>query len=158
VGVGDEPVGLLAPRAEDRDDAVAGLALGDDAPRGALEALGVGDGGAPELHDDRAVVHPTAKGTVAAAGGRASPMRRLLPFLVVAGLIAAPNVAPADRGAPAPANQPTAAGRSGHHGGPRVWAAIEVLRHGGNAVDAAVGPRACSASSSRTRAASVAAS
>ena len=48
--VGDQPVGLLAARAQDRDDAVARLALGHDAPGGALEALRVGHGGPAELH------------------------------------------------------------------------------------------------------------
>src|SRR4051812_24873734 len=49
--VGDQPVGLLAPRTEHGDDAGAGLALGHDPLRCALEAPRVGDGGAAELHD-----------------------------------------------------------------------------------------------------------
>ena len=57
VGVGDQAVGLLAARAEDGHDAVPGLALGDDALGGALEALGVGHRGASELHDDGCAVH-----------------------------------------------------------------------------------------------------
>ena len=52
LGVGDQAVGLLAARAQDRHDAVPGLALGDDPLGGALEAFGVGDRRAPELHDD----------------------------------------------------------------------------------------------------------
>ena len=51
--VGDQPVGLLAARREDRDDVVTLLALLDDARGRALEALGVGDRRAAELHDDR---------------------------------------------------------------------------------------------------------
>ena len=53
VGRRDQLVGRLAARREHRDDAVALLARGDDPPRRALDALGVGDGGAAELHHDR---------------------------------------------------------------------------------------------------------
>ena len=52
--VGDQPVGLLAARAEHGDDARALLALGDDALRGALEPPRIGDGRSSELHDDGA--------------------------------------------------------------------------------------------------------
>ena len=52
--LGDEEVGRLAARAEHGDDAVARLALGHDALRSAPQALGVGDGGPSELHDDGA--------------------------------------------------------------------------------------------------------
>ncbi len=48
--LGDQLVGGLAPRREHRDDPVAGLAGGDDPPRGALDLLGTGDRGAAELH------------------------------------------------------------------------------------------------------------
>ena len=50
--LGDQLVGRLAPRREHRDDPVAGLAGGDDPPRGALDLLGAGDRGAAELHHD----------------------------------------------------------------------------------------------------------
>ena len=50
--LGDELVGRLAPRREHGDDTAAGLAGGDDPPRGALDLLGAGDGGAAELHHD----------------------------------------------------------------------------------------------------------
>jgi gamma-glutamyltranspeptidase / glutathione hydrolase len=68
-------------------------------------------------------------------------MRRLLPFLAVAALIAAPAAAPADHGLPAPAKEPTAVGFGGAATtvDPQgTQAAIDVLRHGGNAIDAAV--------------------
>jgi hypothetical protein len=48
--LGDQRVRRLAAGAEYGHDAVAGVALGDDSLRGAFEALGVGDGGAAELH------------------------------------------------------------------------------------------------------------
>ncbi len=50
--LGDQLVGRLAAGREHGDDAVAGLAGGDDPPRGALDLLGAGDGGAAELHHD----------------------------------------------------------------------------------------------------------
>jgi hypothetical protein len=50
-GVGDEPVGLLAAGRQDGDDVVPLLALGDDAGGRPLEALGVRDRRAAELHD-----------------------------------------------------------------------------------------------------------
>ena len=53
--VGDEPVGLLAAGREHGDDPMTRLLLGDDPVRGTLDALGVGHGGAPELHDHGAV-------------------------------------------------------------------------------------------------------
>ena len=46
----DQLVGGLPARGEHRDDAMALLAGGNDAPRGALDALRVGHGGAAELH------------------------------------------------------------------------------------------------------------
>ena len=52
VGHRDQLVGGLAARREHRHDARAGVALVDDPPRGALDARGVGDGGAAELHHD----------------------------------------------------------------------------------------------------------
>jgi gamma-glutamyltranspeptidase / glutathione hydrolase len=66
-------------------------------------------------------------------------MRRLLLAVVAAALVAAPAAA---HQAPAPTKQPTAVGAGG--GAATVdtqatQAAIEVLRHGGNAVDAAIG-------------------
>jgi gamma-glutamyltranspeptidase / glutathione hydrolase len=66
-------------------------------------------------------------------------MRRLLLAMVAAALVAAPAAA---HQAPAPTKQPTAVGAGG--GAATVdtqatQAAIEVLRHGGNAVDAAIG-------------------
>ena len=48
----DQFVGRLAPRREHGDDPVAGLAGGDDPPRGALDLLGAGHRGAAELHHD----------------------------------------------------------------------------------------------------------
>ena len=48
----DQFVGRLAAGREHGDDAVAGLAGGDDPPRGALDLLGAGDRGATELHHD----------------------------------------------------------------------------------------------------------
>ena len=50
--LGDQLVGRLAARREHGDHAVARLARGDDPPRGALDLLGAGDGGAAELHHD----------------------------------------------------------------------------------------------------------
>jgi gamma-glutamyltranspeptidase / glutathione hydrolase len=64
-------------------------------------------------------------------------MRRLLPLLVVVGLIAAP----AGHARPAPVKQPTAVGTAGAAttvDPQATQAAIDVLRRGGNAVDAAV--------------------
>ena len=70
-------------------------------------------------------------------------MRRLLLAVMAAALIAAPAAA---HQAPAPTKQPTAVGAGG--GAATVdtqatQAAIEVLRHGGNAVDAAIGRASC---------------
>ena len=51
--IADELVGRLAARRQDRDDAVARLLRAATIRRGgALDALGVGHGGAAELHDD----------------------------------------------------------------------------------------------------------
>ncbi len=51
---GDQLVGRLAARGEHGDDLLALLARLDDPARGALDALGVGDGRAAELHHDGA--------------------------------------------------------------------------------------------------------
>ena len=51
LGHRDQLVGRLPARGEHGDHAVAQLARGDDAARGALDPLGVGDRGAAELHD-----------------------------------------------------------------------------------------------------------
>jgi hypothetical protein len=48
----DQLVGVLAARREHGHHALALLRSGDDAASGALDACGVGDGGAAELHDD----------------------------------------------------------------------------------------------------------
>ena len=53
VGERHQLVGVLAARRQHRDHLVALLGALDDALGGALDALGVGDGGAAELHDDR---------------------------------------------------------------------------------------------------------
>ena len=58
VRLGDQLVGRLAAGGEHGDDAVAGLAGGDDPPRGALDLLGAGDRGAAELHHDDVGVRP----------------------------------------------------------------------------------------------------
>ena len=50
LGHRDQLIGGLAPRREHRDHAEARFALVHDAPRRALDALGVGDRGAAELH------------------------------------------------------------------------------------------------------------
>src|SRR4051794_41933526 len=67
-------------------------------------------------------------------------MRRILvPLLLVAGLFAAPATAPARDGR-APAKQPTAVGTDGAAATVdplATQAAIDTLRHGGNAIDAA---------------------
>jgi gamma-glutamyltranspeptidase / glutathione hydrolase len=66
-------------------------------------------------------------------------MRRLLLPVLAAALIAAPAAA---HQAPAPAKQPTAVGAGGGAAtvdAQATQAAIDVLRHGGNAVDAAIG-------------------
>jgi gamma-glutamyltranspeptidase/glutathione hydrolase len=66
--------------------------------------------------------------------------RMLLTLVVVAGLLATPAIAPA-RDTKAPAKQPTAVGTGGAATtvDPLATdAAIDVLRHGGNAIDAAV--------------------
>ncbi len=52
VRVRDEAVGLLATGTQDDDDAVALFRARHDAAGSTGEALGVGDRGAPELHDD----------------------------------------------------------------------------------------------------------
>ena len=52
VGHGDEVVGGLPPRREHGHDLVARFARGHDPLRGAAQVLGLGDGRAPELHDD----------------------------------------------------------------------------------------------------------
>src|SRR4051812_49534011 len=68
-------------------------------------------------------------------------MRRILvTLLLVAGLFAAPATAPARDGR-APAKQPTAVGTGGAAATVdplATQAAIDTLRHGGNAIDAAV--------------------
>ena len=64
VGGVDELVGGLAPRREHRDDLLAALARGDDPARGALDVLGLGDGGAAELHHDD-LGHSRAENTIA---------------------------------------------------------------------------------------------
>ncbi len=51
LGHRDQLVGGLATRRQNRHDAEAGLALLDDPLGGVLDALGVGHGGAAELHD-----------------------------------------------------------------------------------------------------------
>ena len=50
----EQLVGRVAHRREDADDAVALLARGDEARGDALQLLRVADGGAAELHHDRA--------------------------------------------------------------------------------------------------------
>jgi len=52
LGHRNQLVGRGAPRGQHRDDAEVRLALVHDPPRGALDALRVGDGGAAELHYD----------------------------------------------------------------------------------------------------------
>ena len=50
---------VVLPRADrTATTRLPGLALGDDAPGCALDPLGVGDGGAAELHDHGRVGHP----------------------------------------------------------------------------------------------------
>ena len=49
----DQLVGVLAARGQHGHDVVALLGALDDALSGARDALGVGDRGAAELHDDR---------------------------------------------------------------------------------------------------------
>src|SRR4051794_41864531 len=66
--------------------------------------------------------------------------RTLVTLLLVSGLLAIPAVAPA-QDSRAPAKQPTAVGTRGAAATVdplATRAAIEVLRHGGNAIDAAV--------------------
>src|SRR4051812_6733815 len=66
--------------------------------------------------------------------------RTLVTLLLVSGLLAIPAVAPA-QDSRAPAKQPTAVGTRGAAATVDPLAtrpAIEVLRHGGNAIDAAV--------------------
>src|SRR4051794_22209770 len=72
--------------------------------------------------------------------GYGKGMRRLLPWILAAGLIAAPAAAPADQ-AKSPPKQPTAVGTGGAAASVdplATRAAIDTLRHGGNAIDAAV--------------------
>jgi gamma-glutamyltranspeptidase/glutathione hydrolase len=67
-------------------------------------------------------------------------MRRLLIWIIAAGLIAAPAAAPAGQ-AKDPPKQPTAVGTGGAAASVdplATQAAIDTLRHGGNAIDAAV--------------------
>ena len=51
--LGHRVVAVLSARGKTTDELIsmAELARADDPPRGALDALGVGDGGAAELHD-----------------------------------------------------------------------------------------------------------
>jgi hypothetical protein len=53
VGLRHELVGGLAARGQDRDHVGTGFLCADDAAGRALDALGIGDGGAAELHHDR---------------------------------------------------------------------------------------------------------
>ena len=53
VGEGDQLVGVLAARGQHGHHVIALLGALHDALRGARDALGVGDRGAAELHDDR---------------------------------------------------------------------------------------------------------
>jgi hypothetical protein len=76
LGHRDQLVGRLAARREHGDDAVAGLALGDDAPRRALDPLGVGDRGAAELHHDRVLTDGGYEDTPGRAGSRRYTRRR----------------------------------------------------------------------------------
>src|SRR6185312_2702892 len=77
VGYREELVGGLAARREDGDDTRAGVAPRDDASGGALDALGVSDGGAAELHDDQFVhaarIPADWEGTLAPPASRALP-------------------------------------------------------------------------------------
>ena len=68
-------------------------------------------------------------------------MRRVLLFAVLAAVLAAPAVAPARESRAAPAKQPTAVGTGGAAATVdplATQAAIDTLRNGGNAIDAAV--------------------
>ena len=112
--------------------------------RRALDALGVGDGRAAELHDDRAVVHAgwgrvPARVEPLGAGvrGRYAPSVDLDHRRRAA---RRPGRRPR-RPRPAPPKQPTAVGTGGAAATVdplATQAAIDTLRHGGNAIDAAV--------------------
>ena len=81
LGHRDQLVGRLAARRQHGDDAVARFALLDDPPRGALDALGVGDRGAAELHARSGLT--CGRGLHSAAPGEGLAERHLVGVLEV---------------------------------------------------------------------------